>query len=135
MWPKKQQSQTTLPDAPVEYPSGSFVRTEKGYFFISAPNKRLRIISLRVLASWAPQRVIKTSEAAVAKYKVTSKIKFRNGSLIWNLADGKLYLVEGGNRRHITSPEALDRIGARRSDALTVSLDEINLHPEGEPLN
>lgn len=133
MWPKKQA--TTLPDAPVEYPSGVFVHTEKGYFYISGPGKRMRITSLRVLASWSPQRVIKTTEAAVSKYRIVSKIRFRNGSLIWNLADGKLYLVEGGKRRHITSPEALVKIGARRSDALIVSLDEINLHPEGEPLN
>jgi len=133
MWPKKQKK--TLPDAPVEYPSGLFVKTEKGYFFVLGPGKRMRITSLRVLESWAPQRVVNTTEAAVAKYKVVSKIKFRNGSLIWNLADGKLYLVEGGKRRHITSPEALSRIGAKRSDALIVSLDEINLHPEGAPLN
>lgn len=135
MWPKKQSQQTTLPDGPVEYPSGSFIRTEKGYFFISGPGKRLRIISLRVLMSWAPQRVIKTTEAAVAKYKVTSKIKFRNGSLIYSIADGKMYLIEAGSRRHILSPSALDRIGARRGEAVTVSSEEINLHPEGEPLN
>jgi len=135
MWPQKQKSQTTLPDAPVEYPSGSFVRTEKGYFFISGPGKRLRIISHRVLDSWAPQRVIKTSEKAVAKYKVTSKIKFRNGSLIWSLGDARLYLVESGYRRHITSPDALARIGAEGEVPMKVSLDEINLHPEGEPLN
>lgn len=134
MWPKRSQK-TTLPDAPVDYPSGLFIKTEKGYFYISEPGKRMRIISERVLNSWSPQRLVYTTEAAVAKYRVVSKIRFRNGSLIWNLADGKLYLVEGGKRRHITSPEALTRIGAQRSDALTVSLDEINLHPEGEPLN
>lgn len=133
MWPKKQTP--TLPDVPVEYPSGLFIKTEKGYFYISGPGKRMRITSLRVLASWSPQRIINTTEAAVAKYKVVSKIRFRNGSLIWNLADGKMYLVEGGKRRHITSPTALTHIGAKRSDALIVSLDEINLHPEGEPLN
>lgn len=136
MWPKRQQQQTlALPDSPQEYPSGSFVRTEKGYFFISGPGKRLRIISLRVLSSWAPQRVIKTTEAAVKNYRITSKIKFRNGSLIWNLADGKMYLVESGYRRHVTSPEALQKIGAWPEKPMIVSEDEINLHPEGEPLN
>lgn len=134
MWPKKQQT-TPLPESPTEYPSGSFVRTEKGYFFIKGPGKRLRITSTRVLLSWAPQRVITTTEAAVSTYRITNKMGFRNGSLIWNLADGKLYLVEGGKRRHITSPEALSRIGAKSSEALTVALDEINLHPEGAPLN
>lgn len=133
MW--KRTPQPSLPDSPQEYPSGLFIKTEKGYFYIQGPGKRMRIISERVLHSWSPQRVVYTTEAAVANYRVTSKIRFRNGSLIWNISDGKLYLVEGGKRRHITSPEALTHIGAKRSDALIVSLDEINLHPEGEPLN
>lgn len=124
-----------LPTSPVVYPSGVFIRTEKGYFFIHGEGKRMRIISDRVLASWSPQRIIHTTEAAVAKYRVTSKIRFRNGSLIWNLADGKMYLIENGNRRHITSPDVLTRIGAKEKDVTIVSLDEINLHPEGEPLN
>lgn len=131
----RQSKQKTLPDSPVEYPSGVFVHTEKGYFYISAPGKRLRVLSERVLESWAPARVVYTTEAAVAKYKVTSKIKCRNGSLIWNLADGRMYYIEAGKRRHITSPDALTMLGAKSSDALIVSLDELNLHPEGEPLN
>lgn len=124
-----------LPSSPVVYPSGVFIHTEKGYFFIHGEGKRMRIISERVLASWSPQRVIRTTEAAVAKYKITSKIRFRNGSLIWNLSDGKMYLIENGERRHITSPDALTKIGATEKDVVCVSLDEINLHPEGESLN
>lgn len=127
---------SNLPTSPVEYPSGVFIHTEKGYFFISSPGKRMRCITKRVLDSWSPQRVIETSEAAVVNYKVTSKIKFRNGSLIYSMADGRMYFISEGNRRHIQSPDAAERIGAPggRNDAICVSLDEINLHPEGEPL-
>lgn len=123
-----------LPSTPVVYPSGVFIHTEKGYFFIHGEGKRMRIISERVLASWSPQRVIHTTERAVSSYKVTSKIRFRNGSLIWNLSDGKMYLIENGTRRHITSPDVLTRLGATQKDVVCVSLDEINLHPEGESL-
>lgn len=133
MFRKKQTA--TLPTKPVEYPVGSFVKTEAGYFYISATTKRIRILTKRVLDSWAPHRVIVTSEAAVARYKAWGKLPFRNGSLIHNLADGKIYLVESGKRRHITSPDALERIGASRTDVTSVSLDEINLHTEGEVLN
>lgn len=125
----------TLPTTPVEYPSGVFIHTEKGYFYIHGEGKRMRCISKRVLDSWSPQRVIETTEAAVVKYKITSKIRFRNGSLIWNLSDGKMYLIENGERRHITSPDVLTKIGATEKDVVCVSLDEINLHPEGESLN
>lgn len=119
---------------PTSYPNNSFVKTERGYFYIVNESKRFRIISKRVLDSWSPHRVIETSEAAVANYRVAAKMKFRNGSLIHSMSDGKMYLVSDGLRRHITSPEALTRIGAKRSDAVLVSLDEIKLHEEGEPL-
>lgn len=59
-------------------------------------------------------------------------MKFRNGSLIHNLADGKIYLIVNGQRRQLVSPEAFERIGAKVSEAVTVSLDEINLHELGE---
>jgi len=95
-----------------------------------------------VLDSWAPHRVVKTTEAAVKRYKVTAKMKFRNGSLIWNLSDGKLYLIENGKRRHMKNPEWFFILGLdptsnfrNKNGIQIVSLDDINLHEEGEPLN
>lgn len=125
----------TLPTNPVEYPVGSFVKTEAGYFYISGKTKRIRILTNRVLDSWKPHRVITTTEAAVKNYKAWGKLPFRNGSLIHNIADGKIYLVESGKRRHITSPDVLERLGASRNDVVSVSLEEINLHEMGEVLN
>ncbi len=124
-----------LPTNNTVYPIGSYIETEKGYFYISDSNKRLRVISKRVLDSWSPHRVIKTTESAVSKYKCLAKISFRNGSLIWSISDGKMYLIEKGLKRHIVSPDALIRIGASESDVVAVSLDEINLHRIGEPLS
>lgn len=124
------------PSKPVEYPVNSFVESEKGYFYIAAPGKRYRFTTKRALDSYAPQRVIKTSEAALKNYRVVKKMKFRNGSLIHNIADGKVYYISEGKRRHLVSPEAFDRVGAERSRryVVSVSIDEINLHPEGEPI-
>lgn len=134
---RRPRARADLPTSPVVYPSGVFIHTEKGYFFISGEGKRMRCITKRALDSWAPQRIIETTEAAVSKYRITSKIRFRNGSLIYSMADAKLYLISEGTRRLITSPEAAARIGAPggRTDAVCVSEDEINLHPEGAPLN
>ena len=123
-----------LPTEPVKYPSGSFLETEKGYFYIPVQGKRYRFISKRCLASWSPQRVIKTTEAALANYKVVKKMKFRNGSLIHGFSDGKIYLIENGQRRHFQDPDAFARIGGRIQDVVAVSLNEINLHPEGAPI-
>ena len=127
---KRQQS----PSEPVKYPVGLFVETEKGYFYIAAADKRYRITTKRCLRSWSPQRVARTTEAALAHYRIAAKMKFRNGSLIHGFADGKIYLIENGKRRHIVSPDVFDRIGGRAGEVVAVSLNEINLHPEGEPL-
>lgn len=125
---------SNLPTSPVEYPSGTFVKSEKGYFYVTK-GKRYRIISKRLLDSWAPQRVVETTEAALSNYRISAKLKFRNGSLIHNIADGRIYLIVDSKRCWITSPEAFERIGAVREDTISVSLQEIELHSEGEPIN
>lgn len=129
------RTRTDLPTKPVVYPVGSFIETEAGYFYISGSAKRFRFLSKRVLDSWAPHRVIETTEAAVKNYRIAAKMGFRNGSLIHNIADGKIYLVEASKKRHITSPDVLERLGASRNDVVSVSLAEINLHETGEELN
>lgn len=130
----KHQKKTTLPTDPTEYPAGTFIETEAGHFYVVNTSKRYRITSRRCLASWRPHRVVQTTEAAAEKYRISSKLKFRNGSLIWNISDGTIYLIESGLRRRIISPDALTRIGAVYDDAVPVSLDEIKLHDVGEDL-
>lgn len=119
--------------APTDLPPNTFLKTQRGYFYLSK-GKRYRIITNRVLNSWSPPRIVNVNEEQVSHYPVWSKLKFRNGSLIHNFADGKIYLIADGKRCHVTSPDVLDRIGATRKDVIDVSLAEINLHAEGEPL-
>lgn len=131
MWKKKRAE---LPDTPQPYPSGTFVKSEAGYFYIKSPTSRYRFITKRVMDSWAPHRVVETTEAALAKFKISAKMKFRNGSLLHSYADGKVYLVVDGKRRHIQSADALYHIGAVGEDIPSVTPKELQLHPEGEPL-
>lgn len=117
---------------------GSYIKTERGYFYVHSKTQRFRFITERVLASWSPQRIVEVSEshAAVKRMRVTKKIKFRNGSLIWNISDGKIYLIESGKRRNIVSPEAFLRLGVDynnlKNKVFIVSLAEINMHELGE---
>lgn len=126
-----------LPTTPIEYPSGSFVETERGYFYIVNSSKRYYITTGRILESWNPHRVIRTTEAAVKNYRIAAKMKFRNGSLIHNIADGRVYLIVDGKRCPMVSPEAFERIGAKRNTAhvVSVSKNEINLHELGEEVS
>jgi hypothetical protein len=120
-----------------EYPQGTFLETERGYFYVASPFKRYRFTTTRVLDSWSPQRIVKTTEdnPAVKKMKIAAKMKFRNGSLLYSQADGKMYLVSENKVRHITSPDILTGLNMVRNDAVWVSSDEIKLHEEGVPLS
>lgn len=129
------RAKTLLPTTKTKYPIGTFIETEAGYFYIFSDIKRLRIITNRILDSWAPHRVAKTTEAAVSSYRIASKLKFRNGSLLYSQANGKMYLVSENKIRHITNPDVLPLIGAKRSEAVWVSSAELKLHEEGEPLD
>lgn len=130
---RKKQSKTQIP----EFPPGTYLKTEKGYFYVPSPNKRFRFITKRVLDSWAPPRVVEVSEEdpAVAKLKIAAKMKFRNGSLLYHQANGSMYLVSENKLRHITNPDWLEALGFKRNDAVWVSDDEIKLHEMGATLD
>lgn len=134
MWWKKRPR--SLSKAPY-FPSGTFIRTEKGDFYVQSATKRYRFITQRVLDSWSPKVVIETTEAspAVQILKIAYKMKFRNGSLICSQSSGKMYLVSESKLRHITNPDWLDNLGLNRDDAVWVSQEEIEIHTIGEPLS
>lgn len=125
----------SLPTKPTKYPEGTYIHTEKGHFYISTAQTRFRFITERILESWAPHRVAESTEAALSSYRVAGKMKFRNGSLLYSQASGKMYLVSDKKIRHIRNPDVLDLIGAKRSEAVWVSSAELRLHEEGEPLD
>ncbi len=122
------------PVEPQVYPVGTCVKTEMGYFYISKPSYRLRIISTRVLSSWNFHRIAESTEKAVSNYKIMGKLGFRNGSLIYNIADGKLYLISENKRHQITNPDVLNLIGAKLNEIVTVSDEEMKLHSIGDEL-
>jgi hypothetical protein len=120
------------PTTPQEYPTGTCVKTEKGVFWIK-DSSRFRIKSQRVLDSWTFQ-VLPSTEAACAGYKVKGVLGFRDGTLIQNVADGKMYVIAGNKRRHIVSPDFFTRTLFDRGRVVEVSDEETNLHNDGEVL-
>lgn len=126
----------TIPHSLSEFPNGTYLKTEKGYFFVFSPTQRYRFISKRVLDSWAPHRVVDATEAdpAVQKLKVVAKMKFRNGSLLYSHANGKMYLVSDKVLRPISNPMILPSLGLSLEEAVWISVEERKLHEEGAPL-
>jgi hypothetical protein len=115
------------------FPAGTFIKTEKGFFFVFSDKKRFRFLNKRVLDSWSPHRIVSCLEAdpAVSKLRVSSKMKFRNGSLLYSQADGSMYLISDGLARRIKNAEVLTFLNIKRKDAVWVSSEEINLHERG----
>jgi hypothetical protein len=132
---KKKQSktiQTVLITLPTNFPSGIAVKTDTGTYWIK-DNKKYKLISERAAESWRFVEVLAT-DSALSTTKSAGKLGFRDGTLIKNIADGKMYLISQNKRRHILSPDAFDKYGLNRSMLIEVSEAETNMHELGENL-
>jgi hypothetical protein len=118
--------------SPTNFPSGIAVKTDKATYWIK-DNKRFKLISDRAAESWSFPTV-NAAESALANFKLVGKLGFRDGTLIKNIADGKMYLVSQNKRRHINSPDVFSKYGLDRSKLIEVSDAEANMHELGEDL-
>ena len=128
---KKKISQKTIID-PTIFPSGIAVKTEKGIYWVK-DGKRFKLVSDRAAESWS-FTTVNATEKAVSPMKVVGKLGFRDGTLIKNIADGKMYLVSQNKRRHIVDPDSFDRYGLDRSKIIEISELEAAVHDLGENL-
>ena len=110
-------------------PSGLIAHTEKGFFYIKG-NKRFKFVSDKAKDSWALP-VVKTSEAMLVNYLTSGILGFRDGSLLHDISDGRIYLISDSKRRHIVDPDVLEWLD---SEIIKVGQKEIFVHPEGEKL-
>lgn len=125
-------TQTVLVESPTNFPSGIAVKTDKATYWIK-DGKRFKLISDRAEKSWSFTTVL-AKESALSGIKLVGKLGFRDGTLIKNIADGKLYLISQNKRRHIISPDIFDKYGLNRSSVIEVSEAETNMHDLGDDL-
>jgi hypothetical protein len=118
--------------SPTNFPSGIAVKTESGTYWIK-DGKRFKLISDRAAQSWL-FTTINASDSALINIKIAGKLGFRDGTLIKNIADGKMYLVSQNKKRHITSPDIFNKFGLDRSRLIEVSAVEIAAHDLGDDL-
>lgn len=118
--------------SPTNFPSGIAVKTDKDTYWIK-DGKRYRLISNRAADSWS-FTTVNATESALTGFKLAGKLGFRDGSLIKNIADGKIYLVSQNKLRHIVSPDSFMIYGLDRSMIVEVSENEISAHDLGENL-
>ena len=118
--------------SPTIVPSGLAVKTDKAIYWVK-DGKRYKLISDRAAKSWSFTTVSATEES-VAGMKIVGKLGFRDGTLIKNIADGKMYLVSQNKKRHIVDPDSFNRYGLDRKSVIEVSEAEANIHQLGENL-
>ena len=123
---------TLVISQPTNFPSGLAVKTDKAVYWIK-DGKRYKLISDRAARSWM-FTTVNATEAALSGIKLAGKLGFRDGALIKNIADGKMYLVSQNKLRHIVDPDIFDRYGLDRSKLIEVSESEIKAHDIGEIL-
>lgn len=114
----------------VDVPDGTFVVTESNIYFVKA-GRKFKVFTYRTFKSWNAE-AIKVTEANIAHLKAGGTLGFRDGTLIKDLSDGRIYLIAGSKRRHVTNPDWLNLL---RLELVVASHDEVLLHQEGEELN
>jgi len=111
-------------------PSGLVAHTEKGYFYIKG-NKKFKFVSERAMLSWSLP-IINTTENKLSKLITAGTLGFRDGTLIKDISDGKMYLVSDSKRRHIIDPNVLEWLN---TNVIGAGQKEVLIHEEGEPLD
>lgn len=137
MWKRKKQTDNlNIPLVPTKYPVGTFVSTEEGYFYVQS-TRRLRVLE-RVLNSWSPPRVVPSSEKALVNLKKSGRLLFRNGTIIEDVSNQKVYLIENALKRPLVSPDAYSLLGIkyneRYNSIMPVSKEEAEMHELGSEL-
>lgn len=114
-------------------PSGLIAHTEKGFFYVKG-EKRFRFISDRAKDSWN-LRIVETTELAMSDCKIVGMLGFRDGTVIRDISDSKLYLIMDNKKCLVTDPDYFYDLGFKDRDIITVSKKEVDFQKEGEHLN
>lgn len=135
MWKKKPKQTNSIqpPLVPTQYPSGVAVFDGSNTYFIKN-NKKYRIISERAVKSWG-FKVWHGSPESLSKIVLGGILAFRDGSVIKDVSNGKIYLVVNGMKQHITTPDFFTKFGVDPEYIIEVSAKEADLHKNGEPIN
>jgi hypothetical protein len=125
-------TQIHLITSPINFPSGIAVKTDKATYWIK-DGKKFKLVSDRAEKSWS-FTTVNAVESALSNIKLAGALGFRDGTLIKNIADGKIYLISQNKRRHIIDPDSFTKYGLDRSKVIEVSEAETNMHDIGDNL-
>ena len=67
----------------------------------------------------------------MSDYKMSGILGFRDGTLVKDISDGKIYLISDAKRRHVIDPDVLQWIEVK---IIKIGQKELFVHLEGEKL-
>ena len=111
-------------------PSG-LIGLNAGSFYYVKGNKRFKFVSERAMKSWCLP-ILKIDATFLNKLTSGGTLGFRDGSLVKDISDGKMYLISDSKRRHVVNPDVLQWINTEIIDA---GQKEVLVHQEGEPID
>lgn len=90
----------------------------------------MKFFSDRTFDSWSLV-AIPIDKKWVTGWAIAGPVGFRDGTLIQNIVDGRIYIISDSKKRLITDPDLIDSYGL---EIMLVSEAETNIHEDGEPL-
>lgn len=116
---------------------GTIIKTSSGpEVYLLENGQKRHIPSPEVFNSWFGWGdVIIVSSSEMDSYVTGSNLFFRPGTLIKTSGDPKVYLVDGGNKRHIVSPEIFAGLGYQWTNIVLISSSEEDKYNRSDDLS
>ena len=67
--------------------------------------------------------------------QISGILGFRDGTLIRDVSNQRLYLISDNKKRNISDPDFFKIFNYKKDDIILVSSKEAGCHKEGEPIN
>ncbi|TSC90951.1 MAG: peptidase S8 and S53 subtilisin kexin sedolisin [Candidatus Berkelbacteria bacterium Licking1014_96] len=114
------------PAAPITHVDGTIIKTSLApEVYLLESGKKRHVTSPEVFHSWFDwEDLIIVSSSEMSFYAAGGDLGFRPGTLIKASGDPKVFLVDGGNKRHIVSPEIFAGLGYQWANVVSISPSE-----------
>ncbi|MEY3471321.1 MAG: hypothetical protein RLZZ223_671 [Candidatus Parcubacteria bacterium] len=116
------------------FPNGLLIRAvdRPTVYYIDNGSKRKIESPNMLISQFRWQDVVIASPVEVDAIPEGQAMTYADGSLLYN--DDNLYVISGGKRRQILSPQVIINNGYKEENIIIVSKSELLVHPEGAPL-
>ena len=119
------------------YPDGTLLQAtgERGVYLIQNNKKRAFLSKTALTSRYSTTRIIIVSRNDLDAYEDGRPIKFANYSLLRSETTGRVYLLDGENKRYIESPEVFRQIGFNPEEVVVVAESELASYTDGTNIN